>query len=193
MRSSGSKSSTSYSSWALLALAMVCLLSGLVFGTGCASASIPPVKTYEQAEAEVNKRGPLVTKPIEERENYKPGKSQVIKKDTPAPENGILIDQDKAAYYVAVKAERDRRLKELEAARKNAAIKQVIYESTIEHLKAKALAQSTWWEQNKGLVGFGIGVTVGMAIIVGLVYGLTRGDGLRSSSTNAHVLPAPAR
>jgi hypothetical protein len=161
-------------------------------GSGCASVNIPPVKSYEAAKAEVEKRGPLVTKPIEERENYKPGKSQVIVKDAVAPHNGILMDKDKAAYYVAIKAERDRRAKELAAARKNAAIKQIIYESTIEHLKAKALAQSTWWEQNKGLVGFGIGVTVGMAIIVGLVYGLTRGDGLSNSSTNTHVL-VPAR
>jgi len=192
MKSSGLKSSTSSCSWLILLAAAACLLLGLTMGTGCASASIPPVKSYEAAKAEVEKRGALVTKPIEERENYKPGKSQVITKDTPAPENGILINKDKAAYYIAVKSERDRRRKELEAARKNAAIKQIIYESTIEHLKAKALAQSTWWEQNKGLVGFGIGVTVGMAIIVGLVYGLTKGDGVNSSSTNAHVL-VPSR
>ncbi len=192
MKLSSSKSSTSFCSW-LIILAATALLLGLTVGTtSCASVRIPPVKSYEAAKAEVEKRGPLVTKPIEERENYKPGTSQVIVKDVKAPISGLLINKDKAAYYVAVKAERDRRRKELKAARKNAAIKLLIYESTIEHLKAKALAQSTWWEQNKGLAGFGIGVTVGMAIIVGLVYGLTRGDGLSSSSVNAHVL-APSR
>jgi len=185
------KNLTISSSGFALLLAAISLAVAFTLGVGCASVKIPPVKTFEAAKAEVEKRGPQITKPIEERENYKPGKSQVIKKEVPAPHKGILIDGDKAAYYVAVKAERDRRRKELEAARKNAAIKQVIYESTIEHLKAKALARGTWWEQNKGLVGFGIGVTVGMAIIVGLVYGLTRGDGLSNSSTNVHIL-APA-
>ncbi len=192
MRPRDLKSSTSSCSWPLLIAVLVCLLGALSFGTGCAGVSIPPVKTYEAAKAEVEKRGPLITKPIEQRENYKPGKSQAIPKDTPAPYLGIVMDKDKAEYYIAVKAERDRRRKELEIARKTAAIKQVIYESTIDHLKAKALAQNTWWEQNKGLAGFGIGVTVGMAIIVGLVYGLTRGDGLSSSGTNAYVL-SPGR
>jgi len=196
MRTSASKSSTICSrsrlSWALITGTFLCLMGALTFGSGCSTVRIPPVKTYEQAKAEVTKRGPLVTKPIEQREGYKPGKSQVVKKDDPAPYKGIVIDGDKAAYYIAVKAERDRRRKELEAARKKAAIQEVIRESTIDHLKAKALARGTWWEQNKGLVGFGLGVTVGMAIVVGLVYGLTRGDGVGSSSTNAHVV-APLR
>jgi len=144
--------------------------------------------SYEAAKAEVTKRGPLVTKPIEQRENYLPGKSQVVDVGTPAPYKGIVIDQDKAAYYIAVKAERDRRLQELEAARTKAAIQQLIADSTIDHLKAKALSQNTWWEQNKGLVGFGIGTTVGMAIIVGLLYGLTRGNGVSTTTTNTHIL-----
>lgn len=188
MKSSNSKSSTSSCSWVLVFLGAGCLLMAIALGTGCGTVSVPPVKTYKQAQAEVEKRGPLVTKPIEERENYKPGTSKPIAKDTPAPRNGIIIDKDKAAYYIAIKAERDRRLKELAAARKKAAIQEVIRQSTIHHLEAKLRARATWWEQNKGLVGFGIGVTVGMAIIVGLVYGLTRGDGLSNSSTNTHVL-----
>jgi len=188
MKPSASKSSTTSCSWWMLLVASLCFLLAATLGTACKTISIPPVKTYEQAKAEVEKRGPLVTKPIEQREDYKPGKSQVVQKDAPAPYKGIIIDETKATYYVAVKAERDRRLKELEAARKNAAIKEVIYESTISHLKAKALSQGTWWEQNKGLVGFGLGVTIGMAIVIGLVYGLTRGDGVNSTTPNAHVL-----
>jgi len=188
MRTSALKNSTTFYEGLLLFVAAVAIVAAFIVSAGCASIKIPPVRTYESAEAEVNKRGPLVTKPIEERENYKPGTSQVIKKDAPAPHKGILLDEDKATYYVAIKAERDRRLKELEAARKKAAIQQIIADSTISHLSAKALARGTWWEQNKGLVGFGIGVVVGMAIVTGLVYGLTKGSGVSSSSTNAHIL-----
>lgn len=191
MKINVSKNSTVSCSDLTLTVAGVALLIAFLVGTGCASVKIPPVKTYEAAKAEVDKRGPLVTKSIENRENYKPGKKQVLKKDIPAPHSGILIDGDKAAYYIAIKAERDRRRKELEAARKNAAIKQIIYESTIDYLKAKALARGTWWEQNKGLAGFSIGIIVGMAIVTGLVYGLTRGNGV-SVTTNAYVV-APVR
>jgi len=190
MRTNVLKNSTTYyNNYMVLAAAIVSLLMAVLLGTtGCATVTVPPVTSYEAAKAEVDKRGPLVTKPIEERENYKPGSSQVVKKDAPAPYKGILIDEDKAAYYVAIKAERDRRREELEAARKKAAIQQIIADSTIEHLSAKALARGTWWEQNKGLVGFGIGIVVGMAIVTGLVYGLTRGDGVGTSSTNTHIL-----
>ncbi len=193
MRTNVLKNLTISSSGLAILLAAVALAIAFTLGAGCASVKIPPVKTYEAAKAEVAKRGPLVTKPIEQRENYKPGKSQTIKKDVPAPYKGIVMNADKATYYIAIKAERDRRLKELEAARTKAAIQEVIRESTITHLQAKALAGNTWWEQNKGLAGFGIGVVVGMAIVTGLVYGLTRGNGVNSSSTNTYILAPVGR
>jgi hypothetical protein len=85
----------------------------------------------------------------------------------------------------AIKAERDRRRKELEIERKKALIQKRIYESTIDHLKGKLDQRSSWWEQNKGLLGFAIGTTVGMAIVVGIVYALTGGKS--PVTTNTHI------
>lgn len=181
MKRSGLRNSTNFLA-ILLAISFV----------GCASVKLPPVKTYEQAKKEVEAMPPLVSPKVEVREGYKDGKSQPILKDTPAPHSGILMDEKRTKRLTAIAAERDRRYTELEAARKKAAIQKIIYESTIARLRAQAAAKSTWWEENKGLVGLVIGGAVGMAIVVGLVYGLTGGKGLNSSSTNTHIL-SPVR
>ena len=154
---------------------------------GCATTKFPPVKTYEQAKKEVEARGSLVSPPIEKREGFKPGKSKKLNPGDAVPYKGLLADVDKILYYKAIQAERDRRRKELEYERKKSAIQKIIYESTLENLRARAKAQSSWWEQNKGLIGFSIGTAVGMAIVVGILYALTKGDGV-NSGTNTHIL-----
>jgi hypothetical protein len=190
MKTNDSKNSISFSEalWPLLSATACFVTIFLLGGVGCKTASIPPIKTYEKAQKEVDAMGPLVSAPIEKREGYKEGTSSVIKKDVVAPHSGILIDGDKAAYYVAVKAERDRRRKELEAARKNLEIQRIIHKSTLEHVEAKQKAHNTWWERNKGLMGFAIGTTVGMAIVVGVMYALTKGSGMGTTSSSVHVM-----
>jgi len=187
MRSRDWKSSTSSCEWILIAIAMLLLAVGSALGSGCAATKVPPIKTYKQAKAEVAKLGPLVDDTLEKRLGYKTGKSVTVPKDTKAPFNGNLMDEDKTRYYIALKAERNRRRAELQAAREKAEIQRRIYESTINHLKAKAESRNTWWSQNKGLVGFAIGVTIGMAIVTGLTYALTKGQGA-STTTNAHII-----
>ncbi len=187
MNSSGLRNSTSSCEWILIVIAMAFILAASTLGVGCASTKVPPIKTYKQAKAEVAKLGPLVDDTLEKRLNQKTGKSTTVPKDGKAPYNGNLLDETRTRYYIAVKAERDRRRSELQAAREKAAIQRLVYESTIEHLKAKADAHNTWWSQNKGLAGFAIGVTIGMAIVTGLVYGLTKGQGA-ATTTNPHVI-----
>lgn len=155
---------------------------------GCASVKIPPVKTYDQAKKEVEAMPPLVSPKVEKREGYKDGNSQAVVKGTVAPYSGLLLDEKRAKRLLAISAERNRRYTELEAARKKHAIQKLIYESALAHLRAKAAARSTWWEENKGLAGLAIGGTIGMAVIVGLVYALTGGNGINSSSVNTHLL-----
>jgi len=191
MKRSSWKSSTSFcettSSWVVLLGAFVLILLSLSIGTGCAATALPPVKTYEQAKKEVEARGPLVSKPIEEREGYSEGTSKVVKQGDPAPHAGMVIDADKARYYIAIKAERDRRRKELEAARVNLEIQKLIHQSALEHIDAKIKANNTWWERNKGLMGLAFGTVIGVGLVVGVLYAVTKGKGA-STTTNTHLL-----
>jgi len=184
------KSSTSccrqFLSWWAVIIAFAATL-GVVGSSGCATVKVPPVMTYEQAKKEVGARGSLVSGPIEKREGYSEGKSSVVKKGDLAPHAGIVIDADKARYYVAIKAERDRRRKELEAARQNLEIRKLINKSALEHIEAKVRARNTWWERNKGLMGLAVGVTIGIGLVVGVLYAVTKGDGMQTSS-NAHIM-----
>lgn len=175
----------------LLIIAAALLISALAFGVGgCATTKIPPVKTYEQAKKDVDARGSLVSDPIEAREGYKKGTSTTIVKGAAAPYNGIIMDANKIEYYIAIKAERDRRRKELQAARKNAAIQRVIHQSALEHINAKVKAKSTWWESNKGLMGFAFGTAIGIGLVVGVLYAVTSGKGT-TTTTNSHILSLP--
>ena len=145
---------------------------------------IPPIKTYEQAKKEVEAQGPQITPPIETREGYKPGKSEVLPKGTAAPNNGILIDKERATYLAAIKAERDRRRAELEIEKKKAAIQKLIYESTLANIEARA-KHMRWWHDNKGWIGFTLGGIIVGGLVVGLVYALSGGKGV---STNTMVM-----
>ena len=175
----------------LLIVASVTLLAAVALGmSGCATPSIPPIKTYEQAKKDVEAQGALVSDPIEVREGYSSGSSTAILKGSAAPHNGLLLDETKARYYVAIKAERDRRRKELEAARKNAAIQKAIYDSSLEHIQAKVKANDTWWERNKGLMGLAFGTVLGVGLVVGVLYAVTGGKGASTATTNTYLMPS---
>jgi hypothetical protein len=170
---------------------LILLVVAAVFLFGCASAKLPAVLTYAEARKRVEAKGALVTPPVEKRKGLKRGSAKKVVKNAPAPYSGLLLDHDAAAYYPAVEAERDRRRKELEAERKRAAVQKLIYESTIDHLRALTKQQSTWWERNRGLVGFSIGVAVGMGIVVGLLYAITKGTGASTGTTSSAIMLPP--
>jgi hypothetical protein len=171
------------------AIAAALLCAAVIFGmSGCATTKVPPIKTYEEAKKDVEARGALVSDPIETREGYSEGTSVPLLKGAAAPHSGVLLDEAKTRYYIAIKAERDRRRKELEAARKNAAIQEIIHNSALEHIDAKVKANNTWWERNKGLMGLAFGTVIGISLVVGVLYAVTGGKGA-STTANAHVLP----
>lgn len=188
MSKSDSKSSIScYESSFPWWIFLVCFAALLLALSSCATTSVPPIKTYEQAKKEVDAKGVLVSAPIEKREGYPEGKSTVVKVGDASPHAGIVIDADKARYYVAIKAERDRRRAELEAARRNLEIQKVIHQSTLDHIEAKVKAHNTWWECNKGLMGLAFGVTIGVGLVVGVLYAVTKGEGVQANS-NTHII-----
>lgn len=194
MKSDVWKSSTSCcdrESWWLWLAVLAGLLLVLSFLVGCATTSLPKLKTYEEAAREVDARGSLVSPPVEQREGYEEGKSETIQKDQPASYSGILMDEKKASKLIAIRAERDRRRVELEAISRKAEIQKLVYESAIDHLKARLDAKASWWDRNKLFVGFSLGAVLGMVIVTGLTYGLSRGRGLSTGSTAQSLIPFP--
>lgn len=176
----------------------------IVLLSSCATTKLPQVVTFDQATKEVEAKSWVPTK-IEDEPDFKAGTSEVVKKGTVIvtkttvknPDGTetvqesrktldgarILIDKDRSLYYAALKARRDRLRASLQTAEKQRYIDNRILESTIENLKARAKQQSTWWEKNKGLVGLAFGSLVGMAITVGLVYALNKGQGVNTTSS----------
>lgn len=167
--------------WIGVVAAVLFFLSG-----GCGQSLKTQIPTYDAAKTQVLKDGPLIDPAVEQREKLKPGTARAIKKGEPAPQDGILIDSDKAVLYKAIQAERDRRRTELEAERLRQRTQGVIYKAAVKRLEEET--KRSWWDRHKGGVLFAVGATVGMAIVLGVLYAVTRGQGAATSSTNAHVV-----
>lgn len=97
----------------------------------------------------------------------------------------VVLDEKKAAEVRAVRIQRDLLLKKLEAEKVNNQATKIIYKAGLE--KAREAAKRTWWERNKGSVGIVLGGMIGMGILTGLLYALTKGSGV-TVNTNAYVL-----
>jgi hypothetical protein len=163
------------------------------------------IPTYEEAKKEVLARGALVKPPVEKAYKFlQGGKKAGLPKGTEVdvidPKNiaqtkkvkwaAIVIDERKAAELKAVKIQRDLLLKKLEAAKLQRDANTIIYNAALQ--KAKEAAKRTWWERNQGIVALTIGGALGAGLIVGIVYALTRGNGV-TVNTNAHVLQGAMR
>jgi hypothetical protein len=146
------------------------------------------IPTYGEAKAKAEKGGPFVQEPIEKRESLSAGKVKALKKSEAAPFTGNLIDNDKARFYIAVKAERKRLRKELGSARLKATATKIVTDALVQRLKQEA--KRSWWERNKGTVAFITGIVIGTGFVVGLTYALTRGKG--AATTNFHMIKRPA-
>lgn len=156
---------------------------------GCAGQQKTKVPTYEKARAQAMKEAPFVMPTIEDRKKLKcDEKAKVLTKD-PAkgiPHTGLLITNQKAECLVARTAERDRLRVELEAERLRARTKQIINDAAFKRLAEES--RQSWWDRNGSGVLFAGGAAVGMAVVIGVMYVLTGGKSL-NTTTNLHVLP----
>jgi hypothetical protein len=154
---------------------------------GCPKRDLVKIPTYGEAKAKAEKGGPFVQEPIEKRESLPAGKVKALKQGDASPFTGNLIDNDKARYYIAIKAERKRLRKELGAARLKAAATKIITDALVERLKQEATR--SWWERNKGTVLLVTGIVIGTGFAIGLTYALTRGQG--AVTTNFNMVKKP--
>jgi hypothetical protein len=182
------------------------LLAAVVL-VGCSSSSKKgtTIPTYEKVKKDILAKGPLVKPKVETQHPWlKGGKARgVFKGETvqtvdpkdktkkvPVVWGAVVIDAKKAAELKAIKDQRDLLLKKLEATKLQRDANKIIYDAALQ--KAKEAAKRTWWERNKGVVGLAVGGTIIGGLVIGLVYALTRGNGI-TVNTNAHVLPGVQR
>jgi len=149
--------------------AMLCA-SILLMGCQAAVQKLPTLPAYEPE--------PLPA-PIEEREKSslpKPSgnKPVALVKDAAAPYAGILMDPYQATKYKLIKAERDRLRSTITTDRKafskSNAVTNVAFQDMAER------ARPSWWQTNKGTVGFWGGMVVGMGLAVLAVFGVTKAE-----------------
>ena len=174
---------------------------------GCSSAASKGTKvpTYEEAKKEVLSKGPLVKPKVEttlpwlsggrargvaEGETVQTVDPKDKSKKVPVTWGAVVIDEKKAAELKAIKDQRDLLLKKLEAEKLRRQANKIIYEAGMEKLKQSA--KRTWWEKNGPAVGLALGGTLGAALIIGIVYALTKGGGV-TVNTNSHVLQGAMR
>lgn len=157
--------------------------------TSCAKPTKTEIPTYEKAKAAAMKEGPLVAPKVETRKNLRcDDKAVAVEKGPGVPHSGLLITGDKAACLAAIRAERDRLHTEAEARMLQMRTRRIISDAAIKRLAEET--ERTWWERNGGAVLFATGATVGAAIIMGLVFALTKGNGV---SPQMHLLPEVRR
>jgi hypothetical protein len=166
----------------------------------CCASSKKEVKipTYEEAKKQVLAEGNLVDPPVEKKYKFlQGGKAAGVKSGTKVtvinPDNttkdidwgAVILNEKKAAELRAIKVQRDRALKDLKAERLRRRTKEIIYKASLEAMRLAA--KRTWWERNHGIVYFIVGGALGAGIITGIVYALTKGNGV-TVNTNAHLL-----
>jgi len=174
-----------------------------VFLLGCsAQKKGTTIPKYEDVKKEELAKGPLVDDPVEKKYKFlQGGRTGAVPVNSPAkvwskdkdgkkiqvsaPWGAVVIDEKKTAEIAAIKAQRDRLLKDLQAERLRARTKEVIYKAALEAAKEKA--ERTWWERNKAIVAGSVFLTIGVAATVGLVYALTKGSGI-TINTNPAIL-----
>lgn len=112
--------------------------------------------------------------PIEQREASslppKTAPPAPVEKDQASPFSGIVIDAHLAAKYKLITAERDYLRKVIEIDQMALAKSQHVTNQAFTDMAQRA--QRSWWEDNKGTVGFWVGAVLGMGITMLVVYGV---------------------
>lgn len=162
--------------------ALALLLSVSMILAGCASTQ------QAQIQLPTYKPDPLKP-PIEDRPDVKlPAKvgaptvvmacsvekGQVAAETCKVPFNGILIDQHSAAKYKLQATERDTLRNIVQADRTAFAATTTVHEEAVNDLAKRA--ERSWWENNKGTVGFWGGLVVGMGLAIVAVFGVTKAE-----------------
>jgi hypothetical protein len=84
----------------------------------------------------------------------------------------FLIDNHLAAKYKLIQAERDRWRATIVAERKARAEVQNYYNKTLAKSLAELDKQRSWFERNKGLIGFVVGTLFASAMAIGLAFAI---------------------
>jgi hypothetical protein len=112
--------------------------------------------------------------PVEDRPDTilppKVGAPKDVKQGEVAPFNGVLIDGYLAAKYKLVMAERDRLRSQVEIDRKAYDKTHAITNGAFQDMAQRA--ERSWWESNKGTLGFGVGTAVGLGLAVLTVFAI---------------------
>jgi hypothetical protein len=169
-----SHSSVSFFSGAAIAATI------LVVAWGCGAPAGPKVPTYQEAEAQAQKDLPRHV-PAEttlfDGGIGDAGLDILLPKGTAAPFSGALVGSKRYAIYKAVQIDRTLLIKKYHAEALAARTKEIILTATTQALKETS--KRSWWERNALWVGIVTGVVLGTALTVGLVYGITGGDGVK--------------
>jgi hypothetical protein len=114
--------------------------------------------------------------PIEDRPDTKlppkAGAPKDLRQGETAPFNGVLIDGYLAAKYKLVMAERDRLRSQIDIDRRAYDKTHAITNGAFQDMAQRA--ERSWWENNKGTVGFWVGTAVGLGLAVLTVFAIDR-------------------
>lgn len=115
--------------------------------------------------------------PIEEREKSalpppSGNKPVALAKDGTAPFAGILMDPYLAAKYKLIKAGRDRLRSTITTDRKAFSKSHAVTNQAFQEMAERA--KRSWWENNKGTIGFWGGMIVGMGLAILAVFGVDK-------------------
>jgi len=168
-----SKSSVGFFSGAVFAAVI------LVVAWGCGD-TLPKVPTY--AEAEVQAKKDFTPHVLAETTIFDggvgdAGKDIVLLKDAVAPFSGALVGEKRYAIFKAIRADRNLLVEKYRAEAIAARAKEIILSATNKRLAE--ISKRDWFERNALWIGVVSGVLLGTALTVGLVYGLTGGDGIK--------------
>jgi hypothetical protein len=152
----------------------------LLVAWGCGAPAAPKIPTYQEAEAQAQKDLPRHV-PAEttlfDGGLGDAGLDILLPKGTAAPFSGALVGSKRYAIYKVVQIDRTLLIKKYHAEALAARTKEIILSATA--LALKETAKRDWLERNALWIGIVTGVVLGTALTVGLVYGLTGGEGIK--------------
>jgi len=150
------------------------ILIGILVGSvGCAAGKPSVVyKGISDASMRVEERS-LPARPDATPLSDAANTSYPLIKGSSAPVNGLLVTEEKAARILRLKAAYDELRSLYESDRTVFKQNRLIYEERIQAANAEiARLAPSWWDDNKGTIGFIGGIVLGAAVTVGISAGV---------------------